>query len=121
LLITTIGGAILAKQDPSTANTGKTTIVVGLGLQVLFFGFFLVNIITFAGPLTKVPTRTSEVVPWEKHSKVLLAAGSLILACCVYRIIEYAQGHTGELQTHEVYLYVLDARFMLIVMLLFHY
>lgn len=71
--------------------------------------------------MRKAPTVRSKDMPWEKHSTVLLAAGGIILGRCVYRIIEYIQGATGELQTHEIYLYILDAGFMLVVMLIFHF
>lgn len=68
-----------------------------------------------------MPTARSRDSPWKTHSIALLAAGSLILCRCVYRIVEYIEGKTGELQSHEVYLYILDAGFMLIVMFIFHF
>lgn len=56
-----------------------------------------------------------------KHVAVLLIAGALILARCIYRIIEYMEGPEGKLMTHEIYLYILDASLMLVVMIIFHF
>ncbi|KFY55302.1 hypothetical protein V496_07024 [Pseudogymnoascus sp. VKM F-4515 (FW-2607)] len=120
-VVQAIGASILAQQNPDTANLGKSTILAGLGIQVMFFGFFLFNIVHFWLRIYKAPTAYSKDLPWKKHSIALLTAGCLILSRCVYRIIEYIEGKTGELQSHEVYLYILDAGLMLIVMIPFHF
>lgn len=116
-----VGGGMLANQSASSAKTGKLVIELGLCIQILFFGFFLFNILIFWRRIIRSPTPRSECVPWKKHSTVLLAAGAVILIRCVYRVIEYIQGEKGALQSNEVYLYVLDAGLMLIVMLIFHF
>jgi predicted homoserine dehydrogenase-like protein len=59
-------------------------------------------------------------MPWKKHLTVLLVAGILILIRSIYRVIEYAQGTGGQLISHEVYQYVLDAALMLIVAIIFN-
>jgi hypothetical protein len=94
---------------------------MGLCIQILFFGFFLVNIASFWKRMKKAPTTASTNVPWQKHLTVLLGVGAIILIRCLYRVIEYVQGTSGSLQSHEVYLYVLDAGLMLIVMMIFHF
>lgn len=38
----------------------------------------------------------------------------------LFRIIEYLQGFSGYLLSHEVYLYIFDAVLMLVVMVLFN-
>ena len=116
-----IGGSILAKQDPGTANTGKAIIILGLCIQILFFGFFLVNIISFWFRMKRGPTSASMNTPWQKHLTVLLGVGAIILVRCIYRVIEYIQGKDGNLQSQEIFLYVLDAGLMFIVMLIFHF
>lgn len=116
-----IGGGMLSKQDASSAKTGKLVIELGLGIQILFFGFFLFNILIFWRRIIRSSTARSECMPWKKHSTVLLTAGAVILIRCIYRVIEYIQGEKGALQSKEVYLYVLDAGLMLIVMLIFHF
>lgn len=59
--------------------------------------------------------------PWRKHLGTLLTASALILARCIYRVVEYQQGKTGYLLSHEVFVYTLDGGLMLIVMLNFHF
>lgn len=59
-------------------------------------------------------------MPWKKHVYTLLSAGGIVLIRCIYRVIEYIQGPTGELMTNEFYLYIFDAGLMLIVMMIFH-
>lgn len=50
----------------------------------------------------------------------LYAASTLIMIRSIFRIIEYAQGFTGYLLEHEVYLYIFDATLMLAVVLIFN-
>jgi hypothetical protein len=59
-------------------------------------------------------------MPWKKHIYTLLSAGGIVLVRCIYRVIEYIQGPTGELMTNEFYFYIFDAGFMLIVMMISH-
>ena len=51
---------------------------------------------------------------------LLLVAATFIILRCVFRIIEFGQGHTGYLATHEVFLYLFDAVPMLGVQIMFH-
>lgn len=39
---------------------------------------------------------------------------------CIYRVVEYIQGKTGYIMSHEAFIYVFDASLMFIVMLLFN-
>ncbi|ABN66877.2 putative transporter or flippase [Scheffersomyces stipitis CBS 6054] len=50
---------------------------------------------------------------------VISASVIVIYIRCVYRVVELAQGFSGYLITHEVYLFVLDAMMISIVALLF--
>lgn len=112
---------MITKQDKDTMNKGKKVVLIGLYLQIVFFGFFIFNSLLFFYCLRRSPTSLSKNMPWRKHMGALLAASALILGRCIYRVIEYTQGPSGELMDHEIYLYVLDAGFMLIVMLVFHF
>jgi hypothetical protein len=111
---------MLSRQNASSAKTGKLVIELGLAIQILFFGFFLINIYIFWKRIIRAPTTQSKEMPWKKHSTVLLVSGAVILIRCLYRVIEYIQGETGVLQTKEVFIYLLDAALMLIVMIIFH-
>lgn len=51
---------------------------------------------------------------------MLYIASGLIMIRSVFRVVEYLQGNNGYLLRHEVYLYIFDALFMLVVMCLFN-
>jgi hypothetical protein len=50
----------------------------------------------------------------------LFIGSALIMVRSLFRIIEYLQGFSGYLLSHEVYLYIFDAVLMLAVMVLFN-
>jgi hypothetical protein len=44
----------------------------------------------------------------------------IIILRCIFRVIEFAQGHGGYLASHEAYMYVFDTLPMFAVQVLFH-
>ena len=48
---------------------------------------------------------------------MLYVVDVLIIARCVFRVVEFAQGRAGVLQRKEVWMYVFDGLFMFLVML----
>jgi hypothetical protein len=114
----------MAGGTQSAADTGEKVILGGLGLQILFFGFFVVVALIFHMRIHKEPTSTVLVDidirrAYRKHLYALYAGSTLILVRSLFRIIEYGQGNDGYLISHEVFLYVFDAVLMFCVMLLF--
>jgi hypothetical protein len=90
---------------------------VGLWLQIATFGFFIANALLFWVRIGRAQgNRFATRSPWVRHMVALLLASTLILMRCIYRVIEYLQGTTGEIQTHEAYMYGFDSGPMLIVM-----
>lgn len=71
--------------------------MVGLGLQVAFFAFFMVAIVTFhvrAGRvLPSVVAGTN--INWVRFIYVLYVASILILVRSVFRLTEYGGGNDG--------------------------
>ncbi|KAK1854411.1 rta1 domain-containing protein [Colletotrichum chrysophilum] len=119
-----IGGGQLAGADTQKKkDLGQTIIIVGLGIQILFFGFFMIVTILFHLRINRDPTPTSLVVktPWRRLLQVLYVASFLILVRSVFRVIEYVMGEDGELQSKEVYIYIFDALLMLAVSAAFNY
>lgn len=57
--------------------------------------------------------------PWQAFMAVLYFTSALIMVRSVFRMIEYAQGHTGSLISKEIYVYTLDALLMIIVAVIF--
>ena len=55
---------------------------------------------------------------WRTHLVALYAASVLIMIRSVFRLVEYLQGFSGYLLSHEVFLYMFDALLMFCVMVL---
>jgi hypothetical protein len=118
-----IGGGILATaKDKSKVNLGNNMIVVGLFVQILFFGFFIVVSLVFHRRMLATPSYAvrDTSVPWTRYMKVLYIASTLVMIRSIYRVAEYVQGSDGYLQSKESFIYVFDATLMLICCLLFN-
>ncbi|KAH7009026.1 RTA1 like protein-domain-containing protein [Ilyonectria destructans] len=117
------GGGMLANaKSKDDQDRGENIIIGGLGIQVVFFGFFMVVTIVFHRRIIANPTprSLSSVAPWNKYILVLYAASVFIMIRSVFRIAEYINGSDGALQSTEVYIYVFDAALMFIVVALFN-
>ncbi|PWY90415.1 RTA1 like protein [Aspergillus sclerotioniger CBS 115572] len=127
------GGGIMSGGFSSSLKIGQWVIVAGLCVQLVFFGAFLIASLTFHFRIEQSPTVESEKNierderMWPRDWRGLLGAcylvSFLILVRSVYRLIEFAQGNSGYVISHEVFLYVFDAAMMFLVMLvmnLFH-
>jgi hypothetical protein len=128
------GGGIQAAGTLQLLHAGEKIIVVGLFLQLAFFGFFIVVAGLFhyrfaranAGLSSEyaqeyTSTIAAHKLPWRRHLYVLYGASGLIMIRSIFRVVEYLQGNNGYLLRHEVYLYIFDALFMLVVMCLFNW
>lgn len=115
------GGGIQAAGTIDLYNIGEKLIIVGLFVQIAFFGFFVVTTITLHHRVASTPTpaASAQLVPWNRHIYVLYTTSSLILIRSIFRVIEYLQGNGGYLISHEVFLYVFDALLMIAVMVIF--
>ena len=110
----------------SMAKTGKTIMLLGLALQLIFFAFFLIVAVTFWLRVKKalraaaapIPPVTS--IPWPRLFVALFIAAGLIIIRCAFRVVEFQQDADGVLQGHEWYAYVFDAVPMLFVQTLFN-
>ena len=93
----------------------------GLAIQLIYFGFFIVAAGIFHRRVHKagVPHQILKEVSWRTTTGVIYAVSILILIRSIYRLVEYAQGQSGELMAHESYFYVFDAALMLIVVVLY--
>lgn len=72
--------------------------------------------------IRKRPTPNSRApgVPWQKHMLVLYVASGLIMLRSIVRVVEFMQGSSGYVISHEVFLYLFDSLPMLGVMALFN-
>lgn len=106
-----IGGTI--------SNIGKYLIIIGLFVQLGFFGAFVVLAGLFHRRMSEAPTiqASSPEVRWKHCLVTLYVTGIMIWVRSLFRVIEYLQGTSGSLSRSEVYLYVFDAAFILIAMI----
>lgn len=121
-LVQIMGAGMLA--GASSMNTGKTIILLGLAVQIIFFGLFITASAVFHTRLVRrVP---HPVIGEEAHTgwkrffsgwrgvmTVLYIASGLIFVRSIFRLAEYVEGKDGVLLNTEVYLYIFDALLML--------
>lgn len=103
-----------------TMNFGKDLVVVGLLLQILFFGIFIVTGGIFHFRIARSPTPASSYENWKSYMYTLYGASILILIRSVFRVIEFSGGNDGVLLRNEVFLYIFDAVLMTGVMVSFN-
>ncbi|PVH73998.1 RTA1-domain-containing protein [Cadophora sp. DSE1049] len=121
-LLQSSGGSMMAQE--SMADIGQTVMLGGLLVQLLFFGFFLLVSLIFFKRMRSSPARYT-IPKYGKHTwlallKLLFVTAGLIILRCIFRAIEFGQGHAGYLASHEVYMYLFDAFPMFVVQALFH-
>ncbi|KAM6484197.1 RTA1 like protein-domain-containing protein [Trichoderma sp. SZMC 28011] len=115
------GGGYQASGTASALETGSHIIIVGLFVQLVFFGFFMVIAVEFHLSIRRAPTirlSNSNELPWQKHMNTLYIASALIMVRSLFRVVEYLQGFNGYLLHHEAYLYIFDGLLMFLVMVL---
>lgn len=118
-----LGGSMLASADnQEERDKGETIVIVGLAVQITFFGLFMVSTLIFHRRINRDPTQRSLIinVPWRRLLVVLYATSLLILVRSVFRVIEYIMGHDGVLQSKEVFIYVFDILLMAGVAVIFN-
>lgn len=102
LNVQSIGGGLTIHAD--TRLLGKYIVVVGLFIQLIGFGFFVVAASVFHIRMRRYVAKGSEPspdVPWRQGLKMLYACSALIVIRSVFRIIEYIMGLDGYLLSHE--------------------
>lgn len=117
-LLQSSGGGLMAKEDGR--KTGTRLVIAGLIVQVVFFGFFIINELRFSVraypvcPFFKQLTRK-----WLYFNWALLISSVLIMVRSIVRLIEFVEGFDGFIISHEVFIFVFDALPMFLVIVLF--
>ena len=101
----------------SDQNMGNDVALAGLGIQVVFFGLFIVTTIVFHTRINKQPTSASlgATTPWRRLIWVLYISSALIMIRSVFRMVEFGMGNSGVLQRNEGYLFGMDGALMFLV------
>ncbi|KAJ5785939.1 uncharacterized protein N7503_011151 [Penicillium pulvis] len=116
------GAGMLA--NTSTASSGPKIMEIGVVIQILFFGLFLITIIIFHVRLVKMGSATLYTVPWKRHVMASYASGALIFVRSVFRLVEFTEftGSTeGPIAKYEWMSYVFDAVMILITSVIFNW
>lgn len=106
--------------------TGSRIVIAGLAVLVLSFGIFVLVAISYDYRLRHYPpalvvSKSGRALNWKRELLVLYLSSALIFIRSVYRLVEYAQGNAGWLNTHEWTFYVFDALLMWIALILFNW
>ncbi|KAJ5153742.1 uncharacterized protein N7500_009181 [Penicillium coprophilum] len=119
-LMQAAGGGIMASGTMSAMTTGEHITIGGLAVQLVFFTVFIVASSIFHYRIRNNPTEKSvsrsRTTSWEIAMVGLYVASILILVRSIFRLIEYAQGNSGYLISHEVFMYVFDSTLMFFAM-----
>lgn len=118
------GGGLLAALTSSMTSLGEKIIIIGLFVQIGFFGIFILVLGLFQIRIHKSPTTIALVSikkpcshrNWNTILLTLSLCSIFILIRSIVRAIEYLQGWQGYIISHEVYLYTLDALLMFLNM-----
>ncbi|KAF3008474.1 hypothetical protein E8E13_004553 [Curvularia kusanoi] len=117
------GGGMMAQA--SMTDMGQKIMLIGLFVQMAFLAFFLTLAIIFWLRMSKSPKQYAVQQygkhSWDKLLKMVVAAAVVVILRCAFRVVEFAQGHSGYLVSHEVFMYICDAAPMLIVQVMMHF
>ncbi|CAM1502569.1 Fc.00g073450.m01.CDS01, partial [Cosmosporella sp. VM-42] len=88
------GGKLSGAKTKQDRDQGQLIIIIGLAIQLVFFGFFIIATSIFHWRIRKTPTNKSfnAGVHWEKLLYVLYGASVLIMVRSIFRVAEYILG-----------------------------
>ena len=118
-IIQCVSAAFLTSSNPSTISTGQTIIEIGLAWALAFIAlFFFVTIFITVSTTYEVRSHPQYTVIKKMYIS-LSATITLLLVRNIYRMIEYVEGNTGYVSTHEGFFGVFDTAFMLLCCLFY--
>lgn len=111
------GSSILVNEDINP-DVGKAVILVGLFIQIIAFGLFILAAVFFHVRNNRNPTTTSKLLnaTWRQTMLMLYLVNGLIMFRSIFRVIEYSMGMNSYLFRNEWPLYTFDGEFMLLAM-----
>ena len=101
----------MTSTNPGKTQTGQNVILVGIILQLVWFGFFIAIAGLLQYRMNRHPTSAARNIEhkWKKYLMSLYVVSVLVIIRSIFRVVEFAQGHDGYLQSHEVYFYIFDS------------
>lgn len=108
LFLQAAGGGLMASAD--SQESGSNLVTAGLFVQIAFFGLFIINEFIFYFRVFRLPSDIPrKTSTWKTLNLNLLVNSFLILIRSIVRAIEFIQGYSGFIASHEWFLYVFDA------------
>ncbi|KAH7086585.1 RTA1 like protein-domain-containing protein [Paraphoma chrysanthemicola] len=103
--------------DASGANVVKVVILMGLGFQLVIFGFFLVVAGLWHTRLNaRKEGESIETFDWRRYMKMLYVVSLIIAFTNLFQVIQEAMGEDGYLLAHEWPIYAFDGAPMVVVL-----
>ncbi|OGM51232.1 RTA1 like protein, partial [Aspergillus bombycis] len=100
-LMQATGGGMMAIS--SMSSLGQKVTIVGLFVQLIFFGGFFTLSVVFHQRVQKLKRTRVLSMPYGPLLYVLFGVSLLIIIRCLFRIVEFCQGNDGYLASHEVF------------------
>lgn len=99
-------------------SLGENVITVGLFVQLVIFGFFVIVAGLFQYRMQRRATARSQepAIRWRKYLLTLYVTSVIIWIRCLFRVIEYLQGNDGYLMRLEAFVFIFDGVLMFIVL-----
>ncbi|KAH8680583.1 RTA1 like protein-domain-containing protein [Xylariales sp. PMI_506] len=131
-LVQVVGSSSLS----SNFSLAKTIILVGLVVQILFFGLFVVVAVAFQRRLARNPTQTAlrldqeaaesahstrPYLGWKGVVRVIYLVSAMIFTRSIFRLIEFTGSSDSPMMKTEAYLYVCDSTLMFIALAILIY
>ncbi|WVF70535.1 hypothetical protein IAT40_005326 [Kwoniella sp. CBS 6097] len=107
--IQSAGNSLFTLKNKKLSDVGKWIIVTGLLLQLISFIVFACLVAIFYVRVWKEDSHLFHQGGWRRLYWALIFTCVMMLARCVFRVIEFIQEAPGSLNTHEVYFFFLDA------------
>ncbi|CAI4034982.1 hypothetical protein SMKI_12G1190 [Saccharomyces mikatae IFO 1815] len=101
------GGGL--SSSSGSRNTGRILVIVGLFIQIFFYGVLMFSQIFFHYKMKTAPSKIlRNTNGWYQFNYILLSGNILIIARSVVRVIEFIMGLQSYISQHEWCLYVFD-------------
>ncbi|KAI1476631.1 hypothetical protein K445DRAFT_300080 [Daldinia sp. EC12] len=116
------GSAIMASGDPSAMSQSTAILLGGLITQIVALAFFALNCWHVYSRCKRDPSMVAEkylLFNWQNHFRAILTVAPVMLVRSIVRTVEFLQGNSGYVASHEVFIYLFDAFLMFFVMAVF--
>ncbi|MCJ1294180.1 hypothetical protein MMC34_005737 [Xylographa carneopallida] len=114
-------GGLISGQTIDGINNGEKVIVIGLVVQIVFFGFFTVVASLFNYRLRRASKLVAVDVEnmCQKYLNALYVSSILIMVRSIVRVLEFLKVGDSYIMQNEWFIYVFDSVLMLAVMVVF--